>query len=116
MRLGIPCRWLGFCLVVALTLGLVGHGFAAAEMQAKMMTAAGDMSSSSDGCNGCAGGDDGMSSAGCFAVCGGAIAVLPAVAPIKSTAVGSAVSVAALFHFGQVGPPDPSPPRPSVLS
>ncbi|GIK96238.1 MAG: hypothetical protein BroJett029_04470 [Alphaproteobacteria bacterium] len=118
MRLGIPCRWLGLCLVMALTLGLAGHDFATAEMQAKMMTAAaaGEMSSSSDGCNGCTGGGDGMLSAGCFAICGGVLAVLPAAAPIKSTAVDSAVPVAAPFHIGQIGPPDPSPPRPSVLS
>src|SRR3546814_55732 len=46
MRLCALRRWFALCAVVALSMGLVAQGFAAAAMDAKMMTAAaaGDMS------------------------------------------------------------------------
>src|SRR3546814_1803389 len=85
MRLYALRRWFALCAVVALSLGLVAQGFAAADMDAKMMTAAaaGDMSPASGDCDGC-GGDDGMPATGCFALCGGTVAVLTNVAPLRS--------------------------------
>src|SRR3546814_11081247 len=88
MRLYALRRWFALCAVVALSLGLVAQGFAAADMDAKMMTAAaaGDMSPASGDCDGC-GGDDGMPATGGFALCGGTVRVLTNVAPLKPIAV-----------------------------
>lgn len=117
MRFRALRRWFALCAVVALSLGLVAHGFAAADMGTKMMTAAaGEMSSSSGGCDGCSGGGDGMLATGCFALCGGTVAVLPSFAPIKAVSVEPATPVAVRSSLGRGGPPDPYPPRPSVVS
>jgi hypothetical protein len=118
MRFRTLRRWLALCAVVALSLGVAAHGFAAAEMDAEMMTAASvdEMSPSSSGCGGCSGGGDGMLTTGCFALCGGAVAVLPSFAPIKALAVEPAAPAAVRSSLGRGGPPDPYPPRPSILS
>lgn len=110
-------RWLALCAVVALSLGLVAHGFAAAGMGTKMAAAAaGEMSSPSGGCDDCSGGDDGMAPAGCFAACAGTVAVLPSVASIKMVGIEAAAPIAVRSSLGHGGPPDPFPPRSSVLS
>lgn len=118
MRFHVLRRWFGLCAILALSLGLVAHSVAAAQMDAKMMTAAaaGEMSPSSGGCDGCGGGDGGMPAIGCFALCGGTVAVLPIVAPLKTVAVEQPSPVAVRSDPGRVGPPDPYPPRSSVLS
>ena len=117
MRFGFPRRWLALCTVLALSLGLVAHSFAAAEMDAKMMTAAAASEMSLwGGCDGCNGDGDGMLATGCFALCGGAAAVLPSFAPIKAANLEPAAPTAARSNLGRRGPPDPYPPRPSVLS
>src|SRR3546814_15739202 len=86
MRLFALRRWFALCAVVALSMGLVAQGFAAADMDAKMMTAAAwAMSRASGGCAGC-GGDDGMPGPGCLALCGGTVPVLQHVAPPNTMA------------------------------
>lgn len=116
MRRGVLRRWFALCAVVALSLSLVAYGFAAADMGAEMLTAAtaGDMPSP-DGCDGCGGGD-GLLAAGCFAACSGSVAVLPSFAPIRAASVQPAAPIAVRSSLGRHGPPDPYPPRPSVLS
>jgi hypothetical protein len=118
MRFHVLRRWFALCAILALSLGLVAHGVAAAQMDAKMMTAAaaGEMSPSSGGCDGCGSGDDGMSAIGCFALCGGTVAVLPSVAPLTFIAVERTTPRTVRSDPGRVGPPDPYPPRSSVLS
>jgi len=66
-------------------------------------------------CNGCAGDEKAMA-AGCFALCIGAVAVLPlvvALGPISVETIGPSAAPAATGH---AFPPDPYPPRPIVLS
>lgn len=117
MRFRALRQWFALCAVVALSLSLAAHGFAAADMGTKMVTsaAASEMSPSSGGCDGCSGGE-GMLATGCLALCGGTVAVLPSFAPIKVISVEPAASVAVRFSLGRGGPPDPYPPRPSILS
>ncbi len=118
MRFHVLRRWFSLCAILALSLGLVAQGVVAAQMDAKMMTTApaGEMSPSSGGCDGCGGGDGGTPATGCFAFCGGTVAVLPSVAPLKTVAVEQPNPIAVRSDPGRVGPPDPYPPRSSVLS
>lgn len=118
MRFHVLCRCFALCAILAVSLGLVAHSVAAAQMDAKMMTAAaaGEMSASSGGCNGCGDDDGGMPAMGCFAPCGGSVAVLPSVAPLKTVAVEQPGPVTVRSDPGRVRPPDPYPPRSSVLS
>ena len=116
MRLRTLRRLFALCAVVALSLGVVAHGFAAADMDAKMAAAAaaGAMSPASCDCDGC--GDHGMPTTGCFAHCGGTVAVLPGVAPLRTVTVERPAPSTVHVEPGRSGPPNPYPPRPSVLS
>lgn len=116
MQLRALRRWLAVCTVLVLGLGPVAQSLAAADMDPMTMTAAaGEMSHSSGGCDGC-GGDDGMPTTLCFALCGGLVAVLPSVAPLEAVAVERPTPLAVHVDPGRVSSPDPYPPRPSGLS
>lgn len=110
-------RWFALFAVMALVSGLAAHGVSAADMGAKMMgmATASEMSPSST-CNGCGGGDDGMPATACNAICSGIVAVLPDLAPVATAAVEPASPIAVPYHLGRDGPPDPYPPRLSILS
>ena len=100
-------------LVLALVVGSVTQGVQASDMALKMATATMDMPMPG-GCNGCSGDDPGMLAA-CSAVCG-----IAAVLPLVPTVAG-AISVAppaarAISVAGLHGPPDPYPPKSSILS
>ncbi|NBJ12750.1 hypothetical protein [Microvirga arsenatis] len=102
-------------LVLALTLavGLATHGVKAAQMSAQMAAAA--MSAPMpDGCDGCDQGGDTMPA--CAALCAAMIAVLPLPPDLVSVAQAPAHPVLVLRATGLSGPPDPFPPKPSILS
>jgi hypothetical protein len=66
-------------------------------------------------CSGCAGDEKAMAAA-CSALCGSAVAVLPLVVafgPVSVETIGPSAAPAATGH---AFPPDPYPPRPTVLS
>lgn len=109
-------RWFAFFAAVALILGLAAYGVAAADMGAKMMPTADGAMAPAGMCNGCGGGDDGMPATACNALCGGTVALLPEFVPIAVAAVEPAIPVAMPPHLGRAGPPDPYPPRLSILS
>jgi hypothetical protein len=111
-------------LLTALVLaaGLVVHGFAGPEMGFKSAIAtASDMPMSSDmptsgKCDGCAGDEKGVAPAACSAFCSAVIA-LPSMAVVFDTAsIDTLVPVAELIVTGRADPPDPYPPRPTILS
>ncbi|MGH6947870.1 MAG: hypothetical protein ACREDZ_11120 [Kiloniellales bacterium] len=116
MQLRALRRWLALCTVLFVSLGLVAQSLAVADMDAKMMTAAaGEMSPSPGGCDGC-GDDDGMPATLCIALCGGTVAVLPSVAPLRVVAVERPTPLVVRIDPGRISSPDPYPPRPSILS
>jgi hypothetical protein len=113
---------------LVLAVGLVTHGFAGSDMVVKSaVTAATDMPMSSGmpmsgdvpmsgKCDGCAGDEKGVAPAACSAFCGAVVAA-PSVA-----AVFDAVPIETLgpsdgpIVTGHADPPDPYPPRPTILS
>ncbi|MBM1170124.1 hypothetical protein [Microvirga arabica] len=102
-------------LVLALTLavGLATHGVKAAQMSAQMAAAA--MSAPMpDGCDGCD--QDGDTMPACAALCAAMIAVLPLPPDLVSVARAPAHPALVLQATGLRGPPDPFPPKPSILS
>jgi len=103
-------------LALALIMAGVGQGVQASDMAAKMMatTAASDMSMPG-GCGGCSGDDQGMPMA-CFAVCVGSVfAILPATPAIAAAGLVSPPARPIVVIAGHHGPPDPYPPRPTIL-
>jgi len=117
MQLLARPRWLALCAMLALASGLVGQRFAPAHMDAQMMapTVAGEMSPASGSCDGCRGGGDSMP-VGCYALCGGTVALPPSAVPLQVVAIQWPTPLAARFDPGRVGPPDPYPPKASILS
>jgi hypothetical protein len=115
-------------LALALAGGLVVHGFAGPEMAlnstitAKSIVAAsGDMPMSTDmpmpgKCNGCAGDEKGVAPSACSAFCATVIS-LPSVALVLDVVPAETLDPATALHStGHADPPDPYPPRPSILS
>ena len=66
-------------------------------------------------CSGCAGDEKAMAAA-CSALCGSAVAVLPLVVAFGPVSVETIGPSAAPPATGHAFPPDPYPPRPTVLS
>lgn len=115
MRSGVIRHLIVALLSVTLVIGLVAHSIQAIDMglQAAAM-ADGDMPMPGK-CNGCAGDEKAMAAA-CFVYCSGVVAV-----PLAQSAfVSEAATVAWLFGgtiaTGQADPPDPYPPKPTILS
>ena len=99
-------------LVLAFALGTVTQAVQASDMAVKLATAASSDNMPS-GCNAC--GDDDMGNMACGVVC----AVPSAVMPDKTA--GSDLQTRVItgfedeFGVGRTGPPDPFPPKHSVL-
>lgn len=100
--------------VLLLTLGVVGHGALAGDMNAKMMTAAAvdmPMAQDRDAC-----GYDSMPDAVCYSVCNGSVAVLSHPMPTKAVALTQSERSLATSPISRSTAPDPSPPKPVILS
>jgi hypothetical protein len=120
MRFKIARRLVVIALSVALSAGLVLRSAQAIAMDIMAPTAAAvaatpDSAMPMPGkCDGCAGQEKAM--AACSAFCANAFALLPAVIGFVSVpveTVGPGIEASATGH---VFPPDPYPPRPSILS
>ena len=111
-------------LLVALVLavGLVTHGFAGPDMVVKSaVTAATDMPMSADmpmsgKCDGCAGDERGVAPAACAAFCSAVIAAPSVPAVFDSVAIDTLEPSIGPVVTGHADPPDPYPPRPTILS
>jgi hypothetical protein len=111
-----------FVLSLALATGLVAHSVPASEMGVKAAAMAGmtaDMAPDmpmSGHCDGCGDDQKAVTSGACAAFCGSVVS-LPLVPVIFGT-----ISVDVLGHSagrtltGHADPPDPYPPRPTILS
>jgi hypothetical protein len=111
-------------MALVLAIGLATHGFGAPDMMVKSnMIAASDMPISSDmpmqgkgKCNGCAGDEKGVAPAGCSAFCG-AVVISPSVMAVLNAVPAETLSpIAEAGMSGNAYPPDPYPPRPTILS
>lgn len=104
------CSWL---LTLALVAGFALHGLQAAHMKAAMPAAAmqGPMP---DGCDGCD--EAGKAPAACSLLCAGFVAVAPAAFSPRIVGASFAFTLADVGGTGLQGPPDPLPPKSTVLS
>jgi hypothetical protein len=111
-----------YLAAVVLAVGLVAHGFAGPDMVIKsVVTAAADMPMSSEmpmsgKCDGCAGDEKGVAPAACSAFCSAVIAVPSVAAVFDAVPIGTLVPSAGAIGTGHADPPEPYPPRPSILS
>jgi len=120
MRFEIARRVFVIALSVALATGMAARSVQALAMDvaAPAATAAATTDTGmpmSGKCDGSAGDEKAMAAA-CSAVCSGAVAVLPlivAFGPVPVETIGPSATPAATGH---AFPPDPYPPRPTVLS
>lgn len=97
---------------LALVVGFAAHGVQAAHMSAAMAAAAMD-SPMPDGCDACD--KDGKAVPACSAMCAGLVAVLPALPVVETVKIAARYAVESASGVGLRGPPDPFPPRSSVL-
>lgn len=67
-----------------------------------------------DGCNDC-GGDDDAAMTACSVTCIGAVALLPVPAMTRIVSPSLPANFLSTSILGRNGPPDPYPPRPTVL-
>jgi hypothetical protein len=119
MRFEIARRLVVIVLSVALATGLVVRSVQALAMDiaAPAATAAATTDTGmpmSGKCDGCAGDEKAM--AACSAFCANVFALLPAVVGCVSVPVETVGPCAEAPATGHVFPPDPYPPRPSILS
>jgi hypothetical protein len=100
--------------VLVLALGPAAHPIQAADMAWQMTS-----SSAADAPGGCgkcpSGDDDGMTSSACFALCAGPTALLSAADAVTNALAPSFHPAAHSPLAGRHDPPDPSPPRLTVL-
>lgn len=113
MASGTIRRLSAFLLTLALVVGFAAHGVKAAHMGAAMAAVATDPAMP-DGCGGCDG--DGRAALACSALCAGYVATVPV--PVSVDAIENAFrhGIIAVAGVGLRGPPDPFPPKPSVLT
>jgi hypothetical protein len=109
-------------MALVLAVGLTTHGLGGPDMIVKSsMTAASDMPMSGDmpmqgRCDGCAGDEKVVAPAACFAFCCAVIAA-PLVAVVLYVVPAEVlIPVASPDAIGRADPPDPYPPRPTILS
>lgn len=109
-------------MTLVLVIGLVTHGFGGpGVMLSSTMTLASDMSSSGGEpmqgkCNGCAGDEKGVAPAACSAFCS-AVAALPAPdVGLFAVPAETLTPTAGPDAIGWTRPPDPYPPRMTILS
>ncbi len=104
-------RILALVLSVALAVGLVTHGVGRPDIGIKSAIAA-----AIDNCDGFGDCQKGMASPACDAFCGATV-VLPVVAlVVELVAVGRLGPSDDQAARGHAPPPDPYPPRPTILS
>ena len=101
-------------LTLALVAGPVVQVVQASDMATKMSMASATDMPIPVGCSGCTGDDQGM--AACFAVCNSSVVAILPFGP--AIGIGAMVSLPAPLIAsvaGHHGPPDPYPPRPTIL-
>jgi hypothetical protein len=107
---------------LVLTAGLVVHGFAGPDMVVESaMSAANDMPMSSDmpmsgKCDGCAGDEKGVAPVACSTFCSAVIAMPSVAAVVDAVPIDTLGPSAGAVVTGHADPPDPYPPRPTILS
>ena len=104
-----------FIIVLAIALNL-GAGASIWAMSGDGASAAGMADESSPTCDEGDCPDHGMSGADCYAACSGTLAVLSSGMGVHHWADQDFYPSAMAAQIGQTSPPDPSPPRFSVLS
>jgi hypothetical protein len=111
-----------FLLALVLAGGLVGHSFSGPDVivkpaisAASSMPVSGDMPSQGK-CNGCAGDEKGLAPTACSVFCSTVIA--PAVVDLTLYAVPAEIlaPTSGSRAVGRAHPPDPYPPRTTILS
>jgi hypothetical protein len=109
-------------MALVLAIGLTMHGVGGPDMIVKSnMTVASDMPMSSNmpmqgKCNGCAGDEKGVAPTACFAFCAAMVAS-PSVAAVLYAVPAETLSpMTGPGAISHADPPDPYPPRPTVLS
>jgi hypothetical protein len=116
MALRLNRRFTALVTAIFFSISVGAHGFAAshANMKAMDAIAASDTQPSTPD-SGC-GGDDGGGMA-CFALCAGAVAILPESATLPVTiAMPQPLLLAERFMASRDSPPEPAPPRSVILS
>lgn len=122
MRFEIARRLFVVVLSVALATGLATRLVHAIAMDTEAPAAATATATMDTGmpmsgkCSGCAGSEKAMMSAACSASCGTAVALPPVVVAFDPVLVATIGPSAAPTATGRAFPPDPYPPRPSILS
>ena len=107
-------RLFGLVLALFVSVGLALSGAHAGQMGGKMMMSGADHSMSGS-CGGCDNDND-KAPNGCKALCVGAV---PALVPVGSAVLAlepaDFQALAPIVRVGQARPPDPFPPRPSMI-
>jgi hypothetical protein len=112
-------------LVLALAGGLVAHSMptsiagskAPATAVAMSMDMPTDMPVHGKGkCDGCAGNEKGLMPTACSAFCASVVTLPQGPIVLAADPIGKLLPAAGTVMTGCTGPPDPYPPRPSVLS
>ena len=117
MRIATLRRLVAFVVALTLAVGLAAHYGAATTMSVKMATMAASDAPTPDKCDGCGSGGDGTSSGVCSAYCtAAAAALLPDGISFKVLRERTAPYVTPPTGAGWSVPPDPYPPRPTILS
>ena len=123
MRLQVVRRLFVIVLSVALATGLAMRSGQTVAMDLKTAAApaaatmTSDMGMPTSGkCIGCAGTEKAMASGACSAFCGSAIALLSVVVAFGPVWVHTIEPSVAAIATGHAIPPDPYPPRPTILS
>jgi hypothetical protein len=122
MLLGLTRRICATLLSFALLLGPAAYSVHASGMNAKMITAMSSDMHSSGACDDCDGNKAGAPASACSVIscsgmsCSGMIAVLPGAAQFARLAVEAHGHAFASVMRGLDAPPDPYPPKATVLS
>jgi len=110
------CRWLSLIVVLTLAWGGAAPDGRAAGVERMMAAASGcDDVSSSGACEHCGNGDA-MPAAACASLCGVSAAPPPGLAQAAVLTRDAVTPLVARAEAGLLGPPDPYPPRPAILS
>jgi len=99
---------------LVLVVGVATHGLGVPEPTLKSATAS-DMPMPGK-CNGCAGDEKGATPAACSAFCGTVIAVPLVTVVFDAVPAETLNPTVAPDAIGRAEPPDPYPPRPTILS
>jgi hypothetical protein len=100
-------------LVLAFALGTVTQAVQASDMAVKLATTASSDKPMPAGCNGC--GDDNMGNMACAVVCAVPAAVMPDNVAVSDLQAAIVTCLEDEVGVGRTGPPDPFPPKPSLL-